>query len=161
MKSHNSAVTPHSPKLDKFIGKVLKLANRVQRWIFIKSQGRLANTFRGAPVGLLTTKGRKTGAKRKICLVYYENDTSIAIVASKAGCATHPLWYRNLQSSPECTFQIGPEIYLASAHDAEGEEYDFFWGKITEVYPDFEMYRLQARAASGRNVPLVILNKKL
>lgn len=150
-------IKPYSARMDRLVEWTLKLMNRVQRWCFIRSDGRFGKSFFGAPVGLLTTTGRKSGLKRQVCLVYYAEGDAVAIVGSKAGCADHPVWYLNLKASPQCHFQRGRDVIAMLAHDAEGEEYEHFWQQLTRTWSGFDTYKALVDGASGRQVPLVIL----
>ena len=52
------------------------------------------------PVVMLTMRGRRTGAVRKVPLMRVEHDGRYAIVASKGGDAHHPGWYHNVVAHP-------------------------------------------------------------
>jgi deazaflavin-dependent oxidoreductase (nitroreductase family) len=54
----------------------------------------------GLPVVLLTMRGKKTGALRKVPLMRVEHDGVYAAVASKGGAPEHPQWYANLLANP-------------------------------------------------------------
>jgi hypothetical protein len=43
------------------------------------------------------------------------------------------------------------------AREADGEEKDYYWNKMISVYKGFNTYRARANNASGRNVPLIVL----
>src|SRR6476469_7527908 len=50
----------------------------------------------GLPVVMLTMRGAKTGAIRKVSLMRVEHDGAFAAVASQGGAPAHPKWYHNL-----------------------------------------------------------------
>ncbi|TLY15703.1 MAG: nitroreductase family deazaflavin-dependent oxidoreductase [Thaumarchaeota archaeon] len=54
--------------------------------------GSIGGRFRGAPVLLLTTTGRKTGKQRTTPLLYLADETNLAIVASNGGRDRAPSW---------------------------------------------------------------------
>lgn len=138
--------------------KIMQRMSRIQAWVFKKSGGRLMRTFFFmSPVGILTSKGRKSGRWREACLVYGEVENKIILIASKAGCAGHPAWYYNLMANPECTMQIGRKPLAMLARQAEGEEKQFYWDKMMEIYKGFDDYQDRASMVSGRVIPLMIL----
>ncbi|WP_372748033.1 nitroreductase/quinone reductase family protein [Litorivivens sp.] len=138
--------------------KIMQRMSRIQAWVFKKSGGRLMRTFFFmSPVGILTSKGRKSGQWREACLLYGQVDGKVILIASKAGCAGHPAWYYNLCANPHCTMQIGRKPVAMLAREAHGEEKDYFWGKMMEVYQGFDDYQERASAVSGRVIPLIVL----
>ena len=78
------------------------------------------------PVVMLTMRGRKTGALRKVPLMRVEHDGVYAAVASKGGAPDHPVWYRNLLAHPRITLQDGTRSWTAVAREVTGEEYALF-----------------------------------
>ncbi len=143
---------------DDLVAKLLRFMSIVQTWVFKKTNGYLFNTFLlMAPVGILTTKGRKSGEWREVSLVYQLVDGKIIIIASKAGCSTHPIWYLNLQADTECKMQTRGNPVTMRAREAIGEEKDYYWNKMIAVYKGFNTYRARANSAAGREVPLIVL----
>jgi len=81
------------------------------------SGGRRANTLldTGRPVLLVTTRGNKSGKIRKTPLMRVEHDGEYALVASKGGAPSHPVWYHNLMADPtSVVLQDGPEPFAVS-----------------------------------------------
>ncbi|MEY2768232.1 MAG: hypothetical protein RI912_1895, partial [Actinomycetota bacterium] len=63
----------------------------------------------GIPVIIVTMRGAKSGAVRKIALMRVEHGGSYALVASKGGAPDNPDWYHNLLANPtEVLVQDGP-----------------------------------------------------
>src|SRR5512134_392916 len=84
---------------------LLLAMSAVNRWVFRASGGRLGSRFlRGAPVGLLTTTGRKSGRPRTTPLIYLEDGERVVLVASQGGFPKHPIWYLNLGAHPAVEF---------------------------------------------------------
>src|SRR6476660_7220218 len=78
------------------------------------SGGQEANTLRdtGLPVIVVTMRGNKSGKVRKIALMRVEHGGEYALVASKGGSPTHPVWYHNLAANPdEVMIQDGAEPF--------------------------------------------------
>ena len=132
---------------------VVKWISNVNTWLYERSGGRWGGTFLGAPVMLLTTTGRKSGRPRTKPLLYMRDGDRVICVASKAGMATHPLWYRNLIADPRCTVQIGSATEQRTARVATDEERAELWPKLLELYADFESYA----SWTDRQIPVVIL----
>jgi hypothetical protein len=67
-----------------------------------RSGGQRANTLRdtGLPVGIITTRGRKSGKVRKFALMRVEQGGEYALVASKGGAPDNPIWYYNIKEDP-------------------------------------------------------------
>lgn len=134
-------------------GTIIKWMSRANTWIFKKTGGRLGDKFlRGAPVGILTTTGRKSGEPRESPLLFLQEGRRIILVASQGGRANNPMWYLNLKANPAVTFQTKHEVLRLSARDATDAERDEYWPKLDAMYPDFENYR----SYTDRKIPIVI-----
>ena len=106
------------------------------------------------PTLLLTTVGRKSGKKRPLPLIYGEVDGGYAIIASKGGFPTHPLWYENLVANPECDVQVGARGFRARARVAEGDERARIWKHMAQIYTPYDQYQ---ENAGDRVIPVVVL----
>ncbi len=106
------------------------------------------------PTLLLTTQGRKSGDPRALPLIYGEFDGSYVVIASKGGMPTHPLWFLNLEATPECEMQVGTKHVVARARVAEGDERARLWAKMVEIYPPYTDYK----KATERTIPVVVLD---
>ena len=137
----------------KQTGTIIKWMSRANTWIFKKTGGRFGDKFlRGAPVGILTTTGRKSGEPRESPLLFLQEGRRIILVASQGGRANNPMWYLNLQADPAVTFQTKHEVLRLSARDATDAERDEYWPKLDAMYPDFANYR----SYTDRRIPIVI-----
>ncbi len=81
---------------------------REQAERFEASGGAEANTLQGRPVIVMTSLGAHSGKLRKTALMRVEHDGEYAVVASKGGAPTHPVWYHNLVAHPLVELQDGP-----------------------------------------------------
>ena len=106
------------------------------------------------PTLLLTTRGRKSGEPRSLPLIYASHGDSYTIIASKGGDKDHPLWYKNLQATPNCELMVGPKAVTAVARIAEGAEREGIWEKMVEIYPPYTDYQ----KATDRVIPVVVLD---
>jgi deazaflavin-dependent oxidoreductase (nitroreductase family) len=107
------------------------------------------------PTLLLTTKGRKTGRKSELPLIYGEAGASYVVIASKGGMPAHPIWYLNLEADPRCELMVGAKKVSARARTASGEERERLWKQMAAIYPPYDEY--QQRAAA-RTIPVVVLD---
>ena len=146
---------PYTAAEERFGTLAVRAMSAVNTWIFRASRGRLGSRFlRGAPVLLLTTTGRKSGAPRTTPLIYVEDGPNVVLVASKGGMSRHPLWYRNLEASPDVEIQIGAEKRRMRARTASAEEKAALWPRLVAVYRDYDDYQ----ARTDRDIPVVILS---
>ncbi|MFM8626240.1 MAG: nitroreductase family deazaflavin-dependent oxidoreductase [Actinomycetota bacterium] len=107
----------------------------------------------GIPVIIVTMRGARTGAVRKIALMRVEHDGSYALVASKGGAPDNPNWYANLLANPtEVTVQDGPEPHAVRVREIDGAEYDQWWQRSVSVFPRYEEYR----AKTDRRIPVLV-----
>ncbi|CAN5554746.1 nitroreductase family deazaflavin-dependent oxidoreductase [soil metagenome] len=137
----------------KQTGTLIKWMSRANTWIFKKSGGRFGDKFlRGAPVGILTTIGRKTGEPRESPLLFLQEGKRIILVASQGGRANNPMWYLNLKANPQVTFQTKTEVVTLTAREATDAERDEYWPKLDAMYPDFVNYR----SYTDRKIPIIL-----
>lgn len=107
------------------------------------------------PVVMLTMRGRKTGALRKVPLMRVEHDGVYAAVASKGGAPEHPAWYANLQADPTITLQDGTESWTAVAREIDGAEREEWWARCVEAYPPYAEYQEK----TDRLIPVLLLER--
>ena len=132
----------------------LKLMSIANTWVFRVSSGRLGAKFRGgAPVGLLTTTGRKSGAQRTTPLIYLADGERIVLVASQGGMPRHPLWYDNLAEKPEVAFQTPKGERRYRACTANAAEKAALWPRLVAIYRDYDDYQKR----TDREIPVVVL----
>lgn len=112
----------------------------------------------GRPVVLLTMRGARSGAIRKVPLMRVENDGTYAAVASKGGAPEHPQWFHNLKADPHITLQDGTESFPVTAREVDGAEYDQWWARCVAAFPQYADYVATASAA-GRCIPVFVLER--
>jgi deazaflavin-dependent oxidoreductase (nitroreductase family) len=132
-----------------------KTFGSVHTWLYRKTDGRIGSRFTGgAPVMLLTTRGRKSGLPRTAPLLYLRDGERMVVVASAMGGAPgHPAWYLNLKADPEVQVQIGDEKRSMRAETATREQKAKYWPRLIAVYPPYQAYQ----ARTDRDLPVVIL----
>lgn len=137
------------------LGKVMQDGNV---WLYKKTGGKLGGRMSGAPLLLLTTRGKKTGKQRTTPLIFLreaQSDT-LAIVASKGGWPNHPLWYNNLQAEPSVQVQVGAQERPMTARTAAPEERARLWQELVRLYPPYADYQ----SWSDREIPVVVLSPR-
>jgi deazaflavin-dependent oxidoreductase (nitroreductase family) len=105
----------------------------------------------GAPILLLTTRGRKSGRRRTLPLLFLKTDRGYAIVASYGGSDRHPAWYLNLVAEPEVEIQVGPFRRKAIAETVDAERRAELWPKLLSLYRGYDDYQ----ARTEREIPVV------
>ncbi len=123
------------------------------------SGGERANTLRdtGLPIIVVTTCGNKSGHLRKNPLMRVEHDGEYALVASKGGAPTNPVWYHNLVADPTAVvIQDGPEPFDAVVRQITGEERATWWARAVAAYPPYADYQ----AATTREIPLFVASRR-
>lgn len=148
---------PWTPQQERIGTIFVRLMSAANTWIFQISGGRLGARFlRGAPVLLLTTTGRKSGAARTTPLIYLADDPNVVLVASKGGMSQHPLWFLNLEAHPDVSVQIGAVVTPMQARRASPEEKKALWPRLVAVYRDYDDYQ----SRTDRDIPVVILSPR-
>ena len=146
---------PMTPTEEKIGSTVIHYVARVNTWLYRASGGKVFGKWlRGAPIGLLQYRGRKSGRTLTTPLLYLRDGDRVVIVASKGGMSHHPLWYRNLVDEPDCEFEIGTERRPYRARTATSEEKKAYWPRLVAMYPDYDDYQ----ARTDRDIPVVILD---
>ena len=136
-----------------------------QQWVrdqvaeYEASGGERANTLldTGLPVIIVTTRGNRTGKLRKTPLMRVEHGGEYALVASKGGAPTHPVWYYNLKADPEAvTIQDGPEPFDARVREVSGEERDEWWARAVAAFPPYAEYQTK----TDRLIPVLVASRR-
>ena len=109
--------------------------------------------IRNRPVVMLTMRGRKTGALRKVPLMRVEHEGVYAAVASKGGAPAHPQWYANLRADPRITLQDDTRSWPAVAREVPGAERDVWWERCVAAYPPYADYQTR----TDRLIPVLVL----
>ncbi len=122
-----------------------------------RSGGTEANTLRdsGIPIIVMTCKGHKSGAVRKVPLMRVEHDGDYALVASKGGAPSHPGWYHNLVADPAVTVQDGPEPFSATVEIVSGDERAAWWERAVAVFPTYTDYMEK----TDREIPVFVTRR--
>jgi F420H(2)-dependent quinone reductase len=108
------------------------------------------------PVVMLTMRGAKTGAIRKVPLMRVEHEGVYAAVASKGGAPEHPQWYANLQADPRITLQDDTRTWDVVAREISGTEREQWWERCVAAYPPYAEYQTK----TDRLIPVFVLERR-
>jgi deazaflavin-dependent oxidoreductase (nitroreductase family) len=123
-----------------------------------RSGGSEANTLRdtGLPIVVVTNTGNKSGKVRKTPLMKVEHEGEYALVASKGGAPTHPVWYYNLLADPEVQIQDGAEPVDYAVREVSGEERQLWWERAVKAYPPYAEYQEK----TSREIPVFVATRR-
>jgi len=125
---------------------------------FERSDGQRANTLRdtGLPIVVVTMRGNKSGAVRKIALMRVERGGEYALVGSKGGAPQHPVWVHNLRANPDdVVVQDGAERFPVRVRELRGEERARWWERAVAAYPPYADYQRK----TGRRIPVFLASR--
>ncbi len=109
----------------------------------------------GAPILILTTRGRRSGEERRNALIFGRHGDDYVVVGSKGGAPAPPAWYVNLVANPEVHVQVKGDRFAAHARTATTEEKPEVWKTMTAIWPDYDRYQQRTE----REIPVVILTR--
>jgi deazaflavin-dependent oxidoreductase (nitroreductase family) len=107
----------------------------------------------GAPLLIMTSKGAKTGERRRAIVSFSRDNGDYIIAGSAGGAPTDPAWLSNVQANPNVSVEAEGRNFEATASVADGAERDRLWDQHIVVLPHFAAYPEQ----SGRVIPMVRL----
>lgn len=119
------------------------------------SGGTQATTIEGrdVPVVIVTMRGAKSGAVRKVALIRVQHEGEYALVGSMGGAPTDPQWAGNLRAHPEeVAIQDGPAPHRVVVHEAEGDERAAWWLRAVAAFPDYADYQTK----TDRQIPVFV-----
>ena len=117
-----------SRRLPKFLGRANRLVIRLSR-------GRFGSSKRGIPIGLLTTRGRRSGRPSTVPLMYLDDGGRYLVVAANSGLDRPPDWFLNLKANREARFQPDGRRRAVCARIVEGEERSQLWPRLVRHNP--------------------------
>jgi deazaflavin-dependent oxidoreductase (nitroreductase family) len=121
--------------------------------LYERSGGTQGTDLNGMPVIILTSVGARTGKVRKTPLMRVEHDGQYAVVASRGGAPSNPVWYNNLTANPHVELQDGPVRKDYQAREVHGGERDTWWERAVAAYPDYAEYQKN----TDRTIPVFVL----
>jgi deazaflavin-dependent oxidoreductase (nitroreductase family) len=135
-----------------FLKRAMRVMTRAHVWVYVKSQGRIGQTFAGAPCCMVMMTGCKTGKRRMFPLIYIPNGEEVILIASQGGMDKHPGWYYNLKADPKVEVIAEGKTRRMIARRADDAEKAERWPVAVAIYKDFDQYQ----ARTDRDIPLFI-----
>ncbi len=107
----------------------------------------------GMPCILVTHKGNKTGAIRKIPLMRVKVDDAYVLVGSMGGQPKNPVWVYNLRAHPDVEIRDATEVKKYLVREVEDDpERERLWQASAEAFPNYNEYQ----AKTSRKIPVFI-----
>jgi len=106
---------------------------------------------------ILTTTGRRSGARRDTPIYYMPDGDRFVVVASNAGGTTDPAWWLNLQASGTAQIRTSAGSASVRARKASKQERERLWPELVRRNPRYAHYVEQ----TGRPIPVVILESRV
>jgi deazaflavin-dependent oxidoreductase (nitroreductase family) len=140
---------------------------RVLRWLFRLGIPLMVSRYRrrggdmrfaGQQLGLLTTKGAKSGERRQTLVGRFpdgDKADSWIVTATNGGARSHPAWFRNIAAHPDQVWLdiLGVEVHVRPEM-VEGPEHDEAYRRIVDAAPVFRDYPKK----TDRNIPVIRLS---
>ena len=143
-------MTPFQERLARMTVQVMAGMNIVA---FRLSDGRVGGAVpSGAPICLLTTRGRSTGRLRTVPLLFLWRGQDMVAVASNGGMSVPPQWYLNLLADPHIEVSVENWRQYRTARAADEDERAELWPQFVAVYRHFQSYQVR----TSRPIPLVV-----
>ena len=92
-------------------------------------------------------------------LLYGKVDGGYAIIASKGGDPKHPGWFHNLSAQDQVKVKVANDEFSATTRIASGDERSKSWAQMAAMYPPFSDYQASASKTTGREIPVVVLER--
>jgi deazaflavin-dependent oxidoreductase (nitroreductase family) len=124
--------------------------------LYRETNGEQGYIWNGAPILLLTTKGRRTGEGRTIPIIFTQYGDGYVIIASKGGSPTHPKWYLNILENANVQVQLKANKFDAIARTAQSPEREKIWAEAVKTWPWYDEYQNR----TSRHIPVVVLDPK-
>jgi deazaflavin-dependent oxidoreductase (nitroreductase family) len=128
--------------------------NRALTALFRLRKGRL--NFKGTPMAILHTTGRRSGKPRQTPVLYVDVDGTIVVVGSNGGDDRTPAWVHNLVAQPDVEVELrGSRVPMRAtvADDARRAE---LWPRAVAAYAEYAQYQEK----TTRTIPLVLLTPR-
>jgi deazaflavin-dependent oxidoreductase (nitroreductase family) len=125
----------------------------LHRILYRMTRGVIGRRLVDNDILLLTTRGRATGRKHTVPLLYLRDGECLVVIASYGGRDRHPEWYLNLLDEPSVTAQTGRKRRSFQARTATEDERERWWPRVVAAYSDYAVYQ----GRTDREIPLVML----
>lgn len=86
-------------------------------------------------------------------LNYLREGSAFLVIASNAGDARDPLWWRNLKANPDAEVLTGTKRVRVRPREADGVERELLWDKVVARDASYAEYERRTK----RRIPVVLL----
>ncbi len=105
------------------------------------------------PCIIVTHRGAKSGAIRKIPVMRVEVDGAYVLIGSMGGQPKNPAWVNNLRAHPEVKVRDRTEVFDMRVREVDDpQEKARLWAAGVEAYPPYEEYQ----AKTSRVIPVFL-----
>jgi deazaflavin-dependent oxidoreductase (nitroreductase family) len=122
--------------------------------------GQVGGEYEGAPLLLLTHRGRRSGRERVTPMMYVPDEAdrdTVYVFASRAGAPTSPDWYHNLLASTVAQVERGDASFTVEVRELVGAERDCVYAEPARRFARFGAYCEQVRG--HRTIPVLALRR--
>lgn len=129
---------------------------RLHQWVYERSGGWIGHRMAGTPSLLLTTTGRRSGARRTVALIYARDGDDYVLVGSNYGLDRPAAWQRNVEADPHVEIRVARRRSRGTARVVEASDPDHarLWAVANRGNHD--RYRgYQTR--TSRPIPIVVV----
>ena len=107
----------------------------------------------GLPCIIVTNRGNKTGAIRKVPLMRVKDGDAYVLVGSNGGAPENPVWVYNLQANPDVEIRDETVVQSMRVREVdEGQERARLWTLSVDAFPPYEEYQ----AKTTRKIPIFV-----
>lgn len=128
---------------------------REQVELYESSGGKEGTTLldTGLPCILITHKGNKTGAIRKIPVMRVKVDNSYVLIGSYGGREKNPVWVYNLRAHPDVEIRDEAEVMKMKVREVHDDpERQKLWDAGVAAYSKYDDYQ----AKTDRKIPVFV-----
>ena len=128
---------------------------REQVELYESSGGTQGTTLRdtGLPCIIVTHKGNKSGAIRKIPLMRVQDGDNYVLVGSYGGNPKHPVWVHNIRADPDIKIRDETEVFKMRVREiTEDATRDRLWQISADAFPPYDEYQ----AKTNRKIPVFL-----
>jgi deazaflavin-dependent oxidoreductase (nitroreductase family) len=130
---------------------------RIDPWLVRVSGGRVDSALGTIPVAVLTVRGARTGAERKVPLLYFNDGDDVILIASSYGRPKTPSWYFNLKANPDVRLEAkGRSGSYRATEVPDGPERDQLFDEGRKIYRGYTAY--EQRTEGVRRIPVMRLS---
>ena len=128
---------------------------REQVELYESSGGTQGTTLRdtGLPCIIVTHKGNKTGAIRKIPLMRVQDGNNYVLVGSYGGRPKNPFWVYNIRANPDVQIRDETQVFKMRVREiTDDATRDRLWRISANAFPPYDEYQ----AKTDRIIPVFL-----